>query len=162
MCYYGRRFHDKFGVLRIYGRQKRHLQMTSAKFSGFLVTVTLTQPISTFVTFGPPISVDVISEHRVEVSLAGWLCLVPRVPHFFRRCFMSSCHFGRREEGRTKKEVAFLFLHRTSAKPQVSSVTKMGPIQKQSSISRPTGISSHLGTKLRDWANRQAGAGCYS
>ena len=25
-----------------------------------------------------------------------------------------------------------------------------------------TGISSHLGAKLRDWAARQAGAGCYS
>ena len=26
----------------------------------------------------------------------------------------------------------------------------------------PDGISSHLGAKLRDWAVRQAGAGCYS
>ena len=26
----------------------------------------------------------------------------------------------------------------------------------------PTGILSHLGAKLRDWAIRQAGAGCYS
>ena len=25
-----------------------------------------------------------------------------------------------------------------------------------------TGISSHLGAKLRDWADRQAEAGCYS
>ena len=27
---------------------------------------------------------------------------------------------------------------------------------------KSTGILSHLGAKLRDWAVRQAGAGCYS
>ena len=40
--------------------------------------------------------------------------------------------------------------------------TQQGRRHVRSFTLQSTGISSHLGPKLRDWAVRQAGAGCYS
>ena len=40
-------------------------------------------------------------------------------------------------------------------------MAKVGMIENRESI-RYTGILSHLGALLRDWAVRQAGADCYS
>ena len=61
--------------------------------------------------------------------------------------------------GVDRKRLVFVYGGRAQQDTRAAAATSESGLGPGSTL---TGISSHFGAKLRDWAVRQAGAGCYS